>query len=141
MGLGPSQKASCIYKLPGTKGSLFGLKRVPRPLFLNKIVIIAVGNTTVVTYINMEGGMTSAPLSTLLWRILTWCSRKESEPQIQTRSRLAECDSRQAIQARPDHSNRVVSPSKGRPVDMQRFHQPQIDLFAKRFNNKLPQFV
>ena len=33
-------------------------------------------------------------------------------------SRLAECGSRKAIQARPDHPNRVVSPSRGLPVDM-----------------------
>ena len=31
----------------------------------------------------------------------------------------AECGSRQAIQARPDHPNRVVSPSRGLPNNMQ----------------------
>ena len=57
-----------------------------------------------------------------------------------THSRPAECDSRQAIQARPDHPYRVVSPSRGFPVDM---HQvaPTSDLFSTRFNNKLAQFV
>ena len=45
-----------------------------------------------------------------------------------TYPRAAECGSRQAIQTGPDHSN-------------SRWHQPQIDLFATRFNNKLPQFV
>ena len=33
-------------------------------------------------------------------------------------SRLAECGSRQAFQARSEHSNRVVSPSRGFSVDM-----------------------
>ena len=34
-------------------------------------------------------------------------------------SRLAERGSRQATQARPDHPNRVVSPSRGLPLHMQ----------------------
>ena len=36
-----------------------------------------------------------------------------------THSRPAERGSRQAIQARPDHPNRVVSPSRGLPLNMQ----------------------
>ena len=36
-----------------------------------------------------------------------------------THSRPAERDSGQAIQARPDHPNRVVSPSRGFPLNMQ----------------------
>ena len=54
------------YKLSRTKSSLSGLKRVP-----------ATDNTTVVSYINKEGGIRSGPLCTLLWRILTWCTRKQ----------------------------------------------------------------
>ena len=38
-------------------------------LCLNKIVVIATDNTTVVTYINKEGGMRSGPLCALLLRI------------------------------------------------------------------------
>ena len=43
-----------------------------------------------------------------------------------TRSIPAECGSKQTIQVRPDHSERVVSPSRGLPVDM---HQvaPSLD--------------
>ena len=57
-----------------------------------------------------------------------------------THSRPADCGSRQAIQARPDHSNRVVSPSRGLPLNLQQVALAQIDLFAMRFN-KLPLFV
>ena len=39
--------------------------------------------------------------------------------QSPTHNRPSECGSRQAIQARPDHSNRVVSPSGGLPSNMQ----------------------
>ena len=42
-----------------------------------KIVLIATDNTIVVAYINKEGGIKSAPLCVFLWRILTWCTRKQ----------------------------------------------------------------
>ena len=45
--------------------------------------------------------------------------QKSSNSQSLTHSRPAERGSRQAIQARPDHPNRVVSPSRGLPNNMQ----------------------
>ena len=45
--------------------------------------------------------------------------QKSSNSQSPTHSRLAEGGRRQAIQARPDHPNRVVSPSGGLPSNMQ----------------------
>ena len=46
-------------------------------LCIDKIVLVATDNTTVVSYINKEGAMRSGPLCTLLWRILTWCTRHQ----------------------------------------------------------------
>ena len=46
-------------------------------LCVGKMLLIATDNTTVVAYINKEGGMRSGPLCALLWRILTWCSGKQ----------------------------------------------------------------
>ena len=46
-------------------------------LCVGKIVLVATDNTTVVSYINKEGGMRSGPLCALLWRILTWCSQRQ----------------------------------------------------------------
>ena len=43
----------------------------------NNIVLVATDNTTVVAYINKEGGMKSGSLCALLWRILSWCTRKQ----------------------------------------------------------------
>ena len=60
----------------------------------------------------------SGPLCALLWRILTWCTRKQVTLN-PTHSRPAERGSRQAIQARPDHPNRVASPSRGLPLNKQ----------------------
>ena len=62
------------YKLSGTKSSLSSFEIVPRPLCRQDSTC---GNTTVVSYINKEGGMRSGPLCALLWRILTWCTRKQ----------------------------------------------------------------
>ena len=42
-----------------------------------RIVLVATDNTTVVAYINKEGGMSSGPLCALLWRILTWCTNHQ----------------------------------------------------------------
>ena len=45
--------------------------------------------------------------------------QEASDSQRLTHSKLAECYSRQAIQARPDHPDRMVSPSGGFPINMQ----------------------
>ena len=58
-----------------------------------------------------------------------------------THSRPTESVSGKAIQTRPDHPDRVVSPSKSFNTICSRWHRPKIDLFASRFNNKLPQCV
>ena len=58
-----------------------------------------------------------------------------------THSRPAKCDSGQAIPSGSHHSDRVVPPTGGFQTLCQKWHQPQIDLFATRFNHKLPQFV
>ena len=42
-----------------------------------RIVLVATDNTTLVAYINKEGGMRSGPLCALLWRILTWCTNHQ----------------------------------------------------------------
>ena len=87
------------------------------------------------------GGMKSGSLCALLWRILSWCTRQ----QVILRARhipgrlnvIADKLSRlgQTIQTEwslhPEVFHAVCS----------RWHQPQVNLFATRFNNKLPQFV
>ena len=68
--------------------------------------------------------------------------QKSSNSQSLTHSRPAESGSRQTVQARPDHPNRMVSPSGDLPSNMQQVAPASnIDLFATRFNNKLPLFV
>ena len=45
--------------------------------------------------------------------------QETSYTQSPTHSRLSECGGRQAIQTRPDHRDREVSPSRGLPNNMQ----------------------
>ena len=114
------------WSLPGSKlhinylelKAVFLALKEFQDLCSNKIVLVTTDNTTVVLYINKEGGMRSGPLCALLWRILTWCTRKQVTLS-PTHSRPAERGSRRAIQARTDHPNRVVSPSRGLPLNMQ----------------------
>ena len=121
--------------------SVFLALKVFHDLCLDKIVLVATDNTKVAAYINKEGGMKLGPLCPLLWRILTWCSRK----QVTLKARhipgwlnvVADKLSRlgQTIQTEwsllPEVFQSICS----------RWHWPQIDLFATRFNNKLPLFV
>ena len=73
------------WSLPGSKlhinylelKAVFLALKEFQDLWSNKIVLVAPDNTTVVSYIDKEGGMRSGPLCALLWRILTWCTRKQ----------------------------------------------------------------
>ena len=110
-------------------------------LCMNKVVLVATDNTTVVAYINKEGGMKSGPLCALLWRILTWCTRN----QVTLKARhipgrlnvIADKLSRLGQTIQTEWS---LSPDVFQAI-CHRWHQPTVDLFATRFNNKLPQFV
>ena len=104
-------------------------------------VSVATDKTTMVSYINKEEGMRSGSLYALLWRLLSQCNQQ----QIVLRARhipghlivIADKLSRhwQVIQMKWSLLQEV-------------FHQlcswwywSQVDLFATRFNNKLPRFV
>ena len=58
------------------KAVFLAIKEI-QDLCSDKIVLVGTDNTTVVSYINKEGGMRSGPYCAILWRILTWCSRKQ----------------------------------------------------------------
>ena len=122
------------------KAVLLALKEF-QSLCVGKIVLVATDNTTVVAYINKEGGMRSGPLCALLWRILTWCSHR----QVTLKARHI-----------PGHLNVIADKLSrlGQTIQTEwsllpevfqqlctQWHRPQIDLFATRFNHKLPQFV
>ena len=107
----------------------------------DQTVLIATDNTTVVSYINKEGGIRSGSLCALLWRLLSWCHPRG----IVLRARhipgrlnvIADKLSRhnQVIQTEWSLSQQVFS------LLFSSWDLPQLDLFATRFNHKLPRFV
>ena len=111
------------------------------PLCRDQIVLIATDKTTVVSYINKEGGMRSGSLCALLWRLLSWCHPR----RIVLRARhipghlnvIADKLSRhnQVTQTEWSLSQEVFN------LLCSRWVQSQVDLFATRFNHKLPKFV
>ena len=110
----------------------------------DKIVPVSTDNTTVVSYklyINKEGGMRSGPLCSLLWTILTWCTRK----QVTLKARhipgwLNIVADKLSRQGQTIQTEWFLLPEVFQTI-CSRWHQPQKDLFATRFNNKLPLFV
>ena len=94
-----------------------------------------------VAYINKEGGMKSGPLSAFLWRILTWCTRNQVTLKAQYilghLNVIADKLSRLGQTIQTEWS---LNPEVFQAI-CNRWHRLQVDLFATRFNNKLPQFV
>ena len=117
------------------------LKAVFQALCTNNIVLIATDNTTVVAYINKEGGMKSGNLCALLWRILTWCTRNAVTLKARhIPGRLNVIADKLSRLGQTIQTEWSLNPEVFQAI-CNRWHRHQVDLFATRFNNKLPQFV
>ena len=122
------------------KAVLLALKRFQH-LVQGKVVLVATDNTTVVAYINKEGGMRSGSLCALLWRLLCWCTLR----QVVLKARhipgrlnvIADKLSRQGqvIQTEWSLHQAVFD------LLVQTWHHPQVDMFATKYNCKLAQYV
>ena len=122
------------------KAVLLALRQLEH-LCKDQIVLVATDNTTVVSYINKQGGMRSGSLCALLWRLLSWCHHRG----ITLRARhipgrlnvIADKLSghNQVIQTEWSLSPQVFSQLCSRWPPL------LVDLFATRFNHKLPRFV
>ena len=117
----------------GLKAVFLALKEF-QDLCANRIVLVATDNTTVVSYINKEGGMRSAYSSIVhkqgrrhevghslcpTMEDLDLVYQTSSNSKSPTHSGSTERGSRQAISFGIDHSNRMVPPSRGFPNYMQ----------------------
>ena len=60
------------HKCSRVEGSFSGPLKSQGPVS-NQRVLAATDNSTVMVYINKQGGTHSAEMCTLLWRIMTWC--------------------------------------------------------------------
>ena len=119
---------------------LLALKRFER-LCCNQIVLVCTDNTTVVSYINKEGGMKSGSLCALLWRLMLWCNQR----QIVLRARHIP-GHLNVIADKLSRFNQVIQTEWSLLPEVfaricRRWHRPSVDLFATRFNHKLPRFV
>ena len=107
----------------------------------NQTVLVATYNSTVVAYINKEGGTHSAEMCALLWKIMTWCHHYH----ITLKARhIPGCLNVMADLL--SRSNQVQSTEW--PLHLQVFKQicqkwftPHVDLFATHLNHKLPLYV
>ena len=88
-------------------------------LCIGKMVLVATDNTTVVSYINKEGGMRSGPLCALLWRILTWCSGKQVTLKARHVPGRLNVVADKLSRLRPDHPDRMLPPSRDFSDNMQ----------------------
>ena len=109
------------------------------PLAMNRAVRIQCDNTTVVAYINRQGGTASARLCAITWRLLHWCMDHGislSATHIPgEENRVADALSRGQIvptewTLRPD-----VTQSLFQLID-----RPHVDLFAASNNHQLPTY-
>ena len=79
----------------------------------NQTVLVAMDNSTVVAYINKQGGTHSAEMCALLWKIMTWCHHYH----ITLKARhIPGC--RPTVQVQPSAVNRMVSASAGVQMDL-----------------------
>ena len=107
----------------------------------NNLVLIASDNTSVVSYINKQGGTKSADLCALIWRILTWCHNNK----VTLRARHVP-GSLNVIADGLTRRNQIqstewsLSPQIFKKVS-RIWESPQVDLFATSLNKKLPLYV
>ena len=107
----------------------------------DQTVLVASDNSTVVAYINKQGGTHSAEMCALLWGIMTWCHHS----QITLKARhIPGCLNVMADLL--SRSNQVQStewslqPQVIKQISRKRF-TPYVDLFATHLNHKLPLYV
>ena len=128
-------RKQAAYKLCRTKGSLSGLERVPRPLLRKDHFCCNRQHNSGVIHEQGRRHEVGPTLCSAVENLDLVC-QETSDSQSLTHSRPAECGIRQATLARPDHPDWSLLPEVFQSICC-RWHQPQIDLFATKFN-KLP---
>ena len=111
------------------------------PLCMGQTVLVAMDNTTVVAYINKEQGVRSGLLCSLLWKLLSW--RNLTHILLGAKHIPGHLN---AIADKLSWHRQVIQTEWSLLQEVfdqlcSRWHTPQVDLFAIRFNNKLPLFV
>ena len=107
----------------------------------DQTVLVAIDNSTVVAYINKQGGTHSAQMCALLWRIMTWCHHFH----ITLKARhIPECLNVMAdllFRSKQVQSTEwSLHPQVFKQI-CQKWFTPHVDLFATHLNHKLPLYV
>ena len=107
----------------------------------NQTVLVATDNSTVVAYINKQGGTHSAEMCALLWKIMTWCHHYH----ITLKARhIPGCLNVMADLLSRSHQVQSTEwslhPQVFRQI-CQMWFTPHVDLFATHLNHKLPLYV
>ena len=107
----------------------------------NQIVLVATDNSTVVAYINKQGGTHSTEMCALLWKIMTWCHHYKI---ILKARHIPGCLNVMADLL--SRSNQVQSTEWSLHPQMfkqicHKWFTPHVDLFVTRLNHKLPLYV
>ena len=88
-----------------------------------------------------EGGMKLGSLCSLLWRLLSWCNQKQIV--LHARYILGHLN---VIADKLSRQKQVIQTELSLLQEVfyllcWRWHTPEVDLFATRFNHKLPRFM
>ena len=104
-------------------------------------IMISTDNTTVVSYINIQGGTHSPNLCIEIWKILNWCLEQDIVIRVRhipgkfniLADRLSRLD-------KPIKTEWALDQTVANSV-FQMLNFPNVDLFATRFNHRLPLYV
>ena len=108
---------------------------------MDKRVLVASGNATVVSYLNKQGGTHSLEMCLMIWHLMVFCNPRA----ILLRARhikgclnvIADSLSRRDKITQTEWS---LHPKIFQKI-CQIWHRPMVDMFATKMNNKLPLYV
>ena len=107
----------------------------------NQTVLVATDNSTVVAYINKQGGSHSAEMCTLLWKIMTWYHHYHITLKA---GHIPGCLNVMADLLSRSNQMQSTVWSLHPQVFKQIFHKwftPHVDLFTTHLNHRLPLYV
>ena len=128
------------HKRPRVEGGFTGPPKVEGPVS-NQTVLVATDKSTVVAYINKQGGTHSVEICVLLWKIMTWCHHYHITLEAR---HIPGCLNVMADLL--SRSNQVQStewslhPQVFRQI-CHKWFTPHVDLFVTHLNHKLPLYV
>ena len=130
-GLWSGKKAT--HKCSRAEGSFSGPSKVQGPV--SKPNSVGCYGQLVVAYINKQGGIHSAEMCALLWKIMTWCHHY----QITLKARhIPGCLNVMANLVEPSPVNRMVTAFAGVRTDLSQVVHSSCRSFATHVNHKVP---